>query len=95
MQTDRCSNGVSPLERGLGRGGIDPPGSNTPYFHPFGPKMAEDSPKMALRWHQDGSKMQDSPKMAHDGFKMAHDGPKWPQDGFNLAPLILKNGALA
>ena len=56
--------------------------------------MAQDGPKMALRWHQDGSKMQESPKMAHDGFTVAHDGLQQLQDGFNLASRILKNGAL-
>ena len=52
-------------------------------------------PGWVLRWHQDGSKMQDSPKMALAGFKVARDGPMWLQDGLNLASRILKNGALA
>ena len=47
------------------RGGVASlgPRSNTPLWLSFGsffgPKMAEIAPRMALRWHQDGSKMQD------------------------------------
>ena len=70
-------------------------GSNTPVWLSFGPKMAQDGFKMASRWLQDGIKMQDSPKRAHDGFKVALDGPKWLQDGFDLPSRILENGALA